>query len=90
MKKYKQILLALDLHPECDKNTAVRATELAQEYGASISVIHAIEHINAYGVAQAYPTVLNIEDEVGYARAKKGDSKSTSKKKDDVKKSSDK
>jgi universal stress protein A len=27
-------------------------------------MVHAIEHINAYGVAQAYPTVLNLEQQL--------------------------
>ncbi len=29
-----------------------------------LSVIHAVEHINAYGVAQAYPAVIDLEGEM--------------------------
>ena len=64
MEDYKHILLAIDLHPDCDKKTAARALKLAHDYKAELSIIHAIEHINAYGVAQAYPTVLNLEEEM--------------------------
>lgn len=61
---YKHILLAIDLHPHCDQATAVKAVELSKETGAKLTIVHAIEHINAYGIAQAYPTVLDLEQEM--------------------------
>lgn len=64
MKTYKCILLAVDLHPKNDKLTVNKAAELAKEYHAKLYLVHALEHINAYGVAQAYPTVLDLEDEM--------------------------
>lgn len=66
---YKNILLALDLHNECDKTTIERALQIAKSYDAQLSLVHAVVHINAYGIAQAYPVVLNIEeDQVEIAR----------------------
>lgn len=64
MAIYQNILLAIDLHPSCDSKPAERALDIAKQNNAKISVIHAIEHINAYGVAQAYPTVIDLEEEM--------------------------
>jgi len=66
---YKNILLALDLHNECDRTTIERAIQIAESNAAQLSLVHAVVHINAYGIAQAYPVVLNIEeDQVEIAR----------------------
>lgn len=62
--KYTQVLLAIDLHPDCDKTTFEKAAAIAKDCGAKLSVIHAIEHISAYGIAQAYPTVLDLEEQI--------------------------
>jgi universal stress protein A len=64
MKGYKCILLAVDLHPNCDNAAVQRAIDIARDSNAKLYVVHAVEHVNAYGVAQAYPTVLNLEDEM--------------------------
>lgn len=64
MADYKHIILAIDLHPKCDQTTFQKALTVAKEHNAKLTVVHAIEHINAYGVAQAYPTVLDIEAEM--------------------------
>lgn len=64
MAIYQRILLAVDLHPACDEAIAKRAVEVAQQNNATLSIIHAIEHINAYGVAQAYPTVIDLEEQM--------------------------
>lgn len=64
MEPYKHVLLAIDLHPDCDQTTAEQAVELAKMHKAKLTIVHAIEHINAYGVAQAYPTVLNLEQQL--------------------------
>lgn len=64
MAMYQNILLAIDLHPLCDEITLQRATEVAKQNNAQLSIIHVIEHINVYGVAQAYPTVLDLEDQM--------------------------
>ncbi|MFU8797247.1 MAG: universal stress protein [Gammaproteobacteria bacterium] len=64
MKSYQHILLAVDLHSECDKITIERVASLAEAYNAEVSLVHAVEHIHAYGIAQAYPAVLNFEEEM--------------------------
>jgi universal stress protein A len=64
MAIYTNILLAIDLHAACDEVTAKRAIEIAKQNDAKLWVIHAVEHINAYGVAQAYPTVIDLEEQI--------------------------
>jgi len=65
MAIYQSILLAIDLHPTCDEITAQRAVDMAKmAAGAKLSIVHAVEHINAYGVAQAYPTVIDLEEQM--------------------------
>ena len=64
MSIYKNILVAIDLHPSCDEIILNRAHALAKGGHVSLSVIHAVEHINAYGVAQAYPAVIDLEGEM--------------------------
>ncbi|MES2141963.1 MAG: universal stress protein [Pseudomonadota bacterium] len=64
MAHYQKILVAIDLHPTCDEIILKRAHELAKTSNATLSVIHAVEHINAYGVAQAYPAVIDLEGEM--------------------------
>lgn len=59
MAIYQSILMAIDLHPSCDDITAKRAQEIAKLCNSKLSVVHAVEHINAYGVAQAYPTIID-------------------------------
>lgn len=63
-KNYQRIMLAIDLHPACDGNTAQRAVEIAKDFNAQLYLVHAIEHINAYGVAQAYPSVVDLEQQM--------------------------
>lgn len=64
MPVYRNILLAIDLHPTCDEQTATKAALIAKESNAKLSIVHAIEHINAYGMAQAYPTVIDLEEQM--------------------------
>lgn len=64
MDLYKHILIAIDLHPNFDQKTIIRAMAIARENSAKISIIHAIEHINAYGVAEAYSAVLDVEEQM--------------------------
>lgn len=64
MAIYQNILLAIDLHPTCDEHTIQRTLDVAKQNNAKVSIIHAIEHINAYGVAQAYPAVIDLEEDM--------------------------
>lgn len=61
---YRHLILGLDLHPECDLTLVRKAKDLAQLFGAQLTVVHAVEHLNTYGVGQAYPGILNIEEEL--------------------------
>lgn len=64
MAVYSNILLAVDLHPACDDVTAARAVAIAKDMNAKLSIVHGVEHINAYGMAQAYPTVIDLEEQM--------------------------
>ncbi len=64
MAIYENILVAIDLHPTCDEIILKRAHALVKGTHSTLSVIHAVEHINAYGVAQAYPAVIDLEGEM--------------------------
>src|SRR3990167_920924 len=61
---YKKMLLAIDLHPKCDKPIIERALALAKHHGADIHIIHVIEHIPAYSLGQAYPTIMDLEEQI--------------------------
>lgn len=62
--KYQHVLLAIDLHPDCDRGTIERAVAIAKDFGAKLSMVHAVEHITVYGMAQAYPTVLDLQEQI--------------------------
>lgn len=70
MNQYKHLLLAVDLHPNCDKTAADKAVELAKLHNAKLSIIHAVEHINSYGIGQAYPGIMDVEEEILAAATK--------------------
>lgn len=70
MALYQKIILAVDLHPECDLTLIEKAKNFAQLFNAELIVAHAVEKIYSYGISQAYPGVINIEDEL-LAAAKK-------------------
>lgn len=63
MPVYKNILLALELHDDCDKTTIERALQIVSSNNAQLHLVHAVVHINAYGIAQAYPVVINLEED---------------------------
>lgn len=64
MALYKNILLAVDLHPSCDERITQRAVEMSKTYHANLSILHVVEHINAYSAAQGYPVVLEVEEQL--------------------------
>ena len=64
MSLYQHIILALDLHPECDLTLLHKAQNLATLFGARLTVAHAVEKIYSYGISQAYPGILDIEAEL--------------------------
>jgi universal stress protein A len=57
----KEIVLAVDLYPECDITLIKKAQSFANTLGGHLTVVHAVEHILSYGIAQAYPGILDVE-----------------------------
>lgn len=64
MSLYKNILIGLELHPNFDKSVVDKAIQFAKQHNAKITLIHVVEHLTAYGMAQAYPAVVGIEQEL--------------------------
>src|SRR5689334_14760899 len=61
MQKYHHILLATDLHDECNK-LAERALSIAEQHGAKLTMVHVVEPLPAY--AMGYFGSVNIEKEL--------------------------
>lgn len=74
---YKKILLAVDLHPSYDEHTAQRAVEFAKIHEAELYILHCVEGIHAYGAAEGYQLIIEVERqmevEAGNALAKLSD-----------------
>ncbi len=64
MSNYQIIIAAVDLHPEADEQTLQRAKSLAKANNAELYVVHAIESLTAYGAAYAYPSMIDITEEL--------------------------
>ncbi|MBS0289302.1 MAG: universal stress protein [Proteobacteria bacterium] len=64
MSIYKSILVAIDLHPAYDEYTAQRAVEFAKEHNAKLYMIHCVENIHAYGAAQGYQLIMEVEQQL--------------------------
>jgi len=62
MKEYNHILLAVELESDCDMLPARKAAELAKEFGAQLTLIHAIEHMTSYGAAYGIAVGADIEE----------------------------
>lgn len=60
-EKNNCVLAALDFNNISDLAVTQRAVEVARQSGAELELIHAVEHINAYGAAYAYPAVADLE-----------------------------
>ena len=61
MKKYQNILLAVELIPESDQFIVHKAQEIAKEFAAKLSVLHVIEHVSSYGAAYGVAVGADIE-----------------------------
>jgi nucleotide-binding universal stress UspA family protein len=64
MEQYKHILIGVDLYVDFDDSIVERGMAIAHEYNAKVTLLHTIEHVNAYGIAQAYPTVIEVEEQM--------------------------
>lgn len=70
MTHYRTILAAIDLNPDTDKLTIERAQQIASDNQATLYVVHAIETLNAYGAAYAYPALSDVEAEISQEHEK--------------------
>lgn len=61
---YNTILVAVDLHPAYDEYTVQRAVGIAKERGAKLYIVHGVEGIHAYGAAQGYQLIMEVEQQV--------------------------
>ncbi len=65
MSSYRRVVFGIDLHPDCDITVAKKAQALAKVLGAEeFIMVHGVEHVNSYGIGQAYPGILDIEGEL--------------------------
>lgn len=64
MNLYKNILVAVDLHPHYDDHTIESAVAFSKEMGAQLTILHAVEPIHAYGAAQGYEIILEVEEKI--------------------------
>jgi universal stress protein A len=62
MKIYQKIILAVELDPSCDTLTTKKAKALADEFGAQLHLVHAIEHMSSYGAAYGVAAGADIEE----------------------------
>lgn len=64
MKKYKNLLLALELDPKADKQIIEKAKQVAETFKAKLTLIHAIEHLSNYGAAYGVSAGVDVEEEL--------------------------
>ncbi len=62
MSEYKHILLAVELDTGCDEIPSRKAVELAKQFGAQLTVVHAVEHMTSYGAAYGIAAGADIEE----------------------------
>ena len=61
MKKYKNILIALELDSESDSTVIKKAKEVIELYDAKAWVIHSVEHLNNYGAAYGVAAGIDVD-----------------------------
>ena len=64
LSNYQKILIAVDLEEKSDDQILAKANYFAEKYGAELYLIHAVEHLNAYGTAVAYPAIADVEGQI--------------------------
>jgi len=62
MKEYNHILIAVELDAACDDLPTAKAVDLAKEFGAQLTLIHAVEHMSSYGAAYGIAAGADIEE----------------------------
>ncbi len=59
---YNHILVAVELDSTCDDLPTRKAIELAKQFGAKLTLIHAVEHMSSYGAAYGIAAGADIEE----------------------------
>lgn len=62
MKEYNHILVAVELTPNYDELPCKKGQALAQQSGAKLTLIHAVEHMSSYGAAYGIAAGADIEE----------------------------
>ncbi len=62
MKKYKHVLLALELETEADQQLIKKSQQLIDQFKSKLTLIHAIEHLSNYGAAYGVAAGIDIEE----------------------------
>lgn len=62
MALYRNILLAVELEEDCDSLPVKKAIELAKEFDANLTLVHAVEHLSGYGAAYGVAVGADIEE----------------------------
>ena len=62
MKNYQNIILAIELDDRCDDEPVKKAMDLAKEFDAKLTMVHAIEHMSSYGAAYGVAAGADIEE----------------------------
>lgn len=60
--QYQHVLVAVELDAACDDFPLHRAVDLAKQFGARITLIHAVEHMSSYGAAYGIAAGADIEE----------------------------
>ncbi len=78
MKRYKQILLAVELEPKSDNLIIKKGKDLAEQFGSKLILVHAVEQFSNYGAAYGVTAGVDVEEvleeEAAKAMQKVGDS----------------
>lgn len=64
MEAYRQILLAVDFQPDCER-VAARAVDVAERYGATLTLLHVVENLPVEpGNELMIPPATSVESEL--------------------------
>ncbi len=61
MKKYQNVLLALELEPDADLLLIEKAKSIVKQYGAQLWLVHSVEHLNSYGAAYGVAAGVDVD-----------------------------
>lgn len=64
MTMYKNVLIAVELDPDCDKKIIKKAQEVVQTFKSKLILVHAVEQLLSYGAAYGVSVGVDIEEEL--------------------------